>query len=123
MTIERSAPARLDHSAVFRAIVAAAWGSLAGRNDGIRRTPVRASAPAAPSLPGDGAAGSTVRLDAPPSPGVHPRVEADTQGPRAMRADAALPRAAARQGGPQLAATAQCSGPRAVAVDQPAGES
>jgi hypothetical protein len=113
-----------NHSAAFQVTFAAVWGSLVGSlSVGIRRTPARASAPASPSLPGDGVAGSTARPDAPPSPGVHPGVGAGTLGPHAMRADAALPRAAARQGGPKLAAAAQCSGPRAAAVDQPAGES
>jgi hypothetical protein len=48
----------------------------------------------------------------PPSP-TAPSVETDT---------AALPRIG-RQGGPKLTTAAQCSGPRAAAVDQPAGTS
>lgn len=100
-----------DHPAAFQVTFAAVWGSLVGGPTGTRRTaPARASAPASPSpLPGDGDAGSTVRLDVPPSPmAAHPSVEADT---------AALP-TDDRQGGPQLAATAQGPRHRVAAVDQ-----
>lgn len=98
-----------DCVVAVQATFATTRGSLVGSlSAGMRRTPARASA---------------ARPDAPPSPGVHPSVGTGTLSPHAMRADAALPRAAARQGGPQLAATAQCSGPRAAAVDHLVGAS
>jgi len=54
-------------------------GALAGDlSTGMCRSLARASPPAAASLPGASAAGSTVRLDAPPSPVAHPSVGADT---------------------------------------------
>lgn len=85
-------------------LVMTAWGpSIAPRRPRVRctrgalagghRTGI--SAPAAPSLPGDGA----------------------------TRADAALPGAAVGQGGPPLAAVAQGPRHRAVAVYQPGGAS
>lgn len=100
-------------------------GALAGgHRTGMCRSLVRVSAPAAPSLPGDGAAGSTVRPDVPPSLMAHPSVGADTSvDPRATRADAALPGAAVGQGGPQLTAAAQGPRHRAAAVSHQAGTS
>lgn len=97
------APGRLDHSAVFRAIVAAVWGSLVGSlSTGTRRTPARASTPVArlkraTGIPGRILPSSPVRDALPCSP------------------------SATRRQGTKLTVTARCRGPRAVTVDQPAG--
>lgn len=90
---------------------------------GIRRSPARASAPTAPSLPGERAVGSTVRPDASPrrdaavdgsGPGVHSPFAGATT---------ALPDLGGGQGGPQLTAAASETPSLAAAVFQMAGAS
>lgn len=119
----------LYHVVALLVTFAAAWGSLAGSpSAGIRRSPVRASAPVAHSLPGESAAG-TARLDA--SSSEAPRVGAGTGTPDVVDClntsgvQAVLPHSIPGQGGPQLTATAGEDNPErpAAAVYQPGGAS
>lgn len=96
-------------------------GALAGSpSAGFGRTPVRASAPAAPSLPGERAAGSTVRPDDSPT------VAADGSYPGMAGkpfpqpgVSATLPVLTPGQGGPQLTAATGGTPSPVAAVDQP----
>ena len=83
----------LSYCAAAEVSFAAAWGSLAGiHTTGTRRSPVRASAPAAHRT--SPRAAGTVRLDATPTPMAHPSVEADTQLTAAAGEDPERPAAA-----------------------------